>query len=183
MSHLEQDINTTILNRMKNPKLAALIAAFSIAGCWLPAGAQNDAAPPLPASRWEKPLHEKAADEAWAAFQAGRYATAITNADQCIARFGEAANRIQAILESEKATLPTGRVSEADKKRIASYQILHDVATCFLIKGWAEEKLGHRAEARKAYAETKKYTYARSSRPTGNSFWSPAEKASEPLRN
>ncbi len=128
-----------------------------------------------------EPLHEKFTAEAWAAFQAGQYATAITNADQCIAKFGEAASRSQAILKSEKATFPLGKLSEADKARIGQYQILHNVATCFLIKGWAEEKLGHKEEAMKAYAEAKKYTYARSSRPTGASFWSPAEKASEKL--
>ena len=144
--------------------------------------AQNESAPAPPStSPWQRPFHEQATDAAWAAFHDGRYAAAVTNADQCIARFGEAANRIQAILESKKESLPTGKVSAADKERIASYQMLHDVATCFLIKAWAEEKLGHKEEARKASAETKKYTYARSSRPTGESFWSPAEKASEPL--
>ena len=43
------------------------------------------------------------------------------------------------------------------------------------------EKLGHKAEAKKAYTEAKKFTRARSSRPKGDSFWSPAEKASEHL--
>ncbi len=104
---------------------------------------------------------------------------ATTNADQCIARFGEAANRSQAALEEENVTLPKGKVSEAEANRIRQYQILHDVAACFLIKGWAEERLGRREEARKAYTEARKYTLARSSMPSGESFWSPAEKASE----
>lgn len=169
---------------MNNRKLASLITALSIAGCCQSACAQDASAPAPRASDrspWNEPLNEKFTTEAWVAFQAGQYRTAITNADQCIARFGEVANRSQAILESEKATLPTGTVSEADKKLIAPYQILHDVATCFLIKGWAEEKLGHKEEAKKAYTEATKYTYARSSRPTGETFWSPAEKASERL--
>jgi tetratricopeptide (TPR) repeat protein len=167
---------------MKTMKLAALIAALTIADFGNHVCAQNEPSPAAPGQRpFDEPLHKKATDEAWAAFQAGRYTTAVTNADQCIARFGEAANRSQAVLESERTTFPMGKVSEADKKRIARYQILHDVATCFLIKGWAEEKLGHKEEASKAYTEAKKYTHARSSRPTGESFWSPAEKASEPL--
>ena len=170
------------LIRTRNIKTNTLIIflALSITGFRPHACAQHEPSP-APSVPLNEPLHEKFTTVAWAAFQAGQYATVITNADQCVARFGEAANRIQAILESEKATLPTGPVSEANQKRIAPYQMLHDVATCFLIKGWAEEKLGHKEEARKAYTEAKKYRYARSSRPKGESFWSPAEKASERL--
>ena len=167
---------------MKNLQLAVLITALSAAAFGNPLCAQNEPAPPPPpTSPWQTPFHEQATDAAWAAFHDGQFAAAITNAEQCIARFGEAANRSQAVLDSKKVTLPTGAVSEAERKRIAQYGILHDVATCFLIKGWAEEKLGHKAEAKKAYAEAQKYTHARSSRPSGDSFWSPAEKASESL--
>ena len=165
-----------------NLKLGALIAALSIVACSSLVRSQNESLASAPAQNpLNEPLHEKFTAEAWRAFHAGEYQNAITNADQCIARFGEAANRIQAILQSEKTTLPTGTVSDADKKRIARYQILHDVATCFLIKGRAEEKLGHKEEARKAYTEATKHTQARSARPTGESFWSPAAKASERL--
>lgn len=170
---------------MKASKIAVLLAALSLSGLGNSLCAQNESGPPAPPPPASPPLkeslHQKAVTEAWAAFQAGQYESAITSADQCIARFGAAANRSQAVLDSEQATLPTGAVSEAEKKRIAPYQILHDVATCFLIKGWAEEKLGHKAEARKAYTKAKKYTHARSSWPTGELFWSPAERASEHL--
>ena len=104
-----------------------------------------------------------------------------TKAGECVAKCGTVADQIQANLESAKATLPKGRVSEADRKRIAKYQVLHDVATCLLIKGQAEEKLGHKAEARKAYTQARKYSQARISKPDGELFWSPAEKASEAL--
>jgi tetratricopeptide (TPR) repeat protein len=169
---------------MKSPTLAALAAAFAITcggnqGC-----AQSEPVPSLPPSSRKplnEPLHEKFTADAWTAFQTGKYEAAITNADLCISRFAEAANKIQAVLDSEKASLPTGAVSDDDKKRLAQYQILHDVATCFLIKGWAEEKLGHKEAARKAYTEATKYTLARSSKPTGQTFWSPAQKASEHL--
>ena len=168
---------------MKNSKLAALIVGLLIIGFWDDVFAQNEPspAPPRSASPWQTPLYQQATAEAWAAFQAGQYAAAITNADRCIGIFGEAAHRSQAVLDSEKVTLPTGAVSEAERKRIAPYQMLHDVATCFLIKGWVEEKLGHKAAAKKAYTEAKKFTHARSSRPKGDSFWSPAEKAAEHL--
>ena len=126
-------------------------------------------------------LYETAMRAAWTNFQSGEYETAITNAETCIAAFGQGANQIQSVREKEKTIFPVGKVSKADKERITRDQILHDVATCFLIKGWAEEKLGHKEEARKAYTEARKYPLARSSMPTGESFWSPAEKASESL--
>ena len=174
---------------MKNSKLAVLIVTLSITSIWNHACAQNEPTPaqPLPATPnapavpAQKTAHEQATTDAWAAFRAGDNQTAIAKADQCITPYRDAADRSQATLEADKVTLPKGKTSEVDKKRIAQYQILHDVATCFLIKGWAEEKLGHKEEARKAYTETKKYTHARSSRPTGELFWSPAEKAPEPL--
>ncbi len=172
---------------MKNSKLAVLIAALLAAGLGNTSCAQNEPAPgppsPPESSRppLSEPFHQRVTTDAWTAFQDGKYAAAITNADWCITIFGEAAHRSQAILDSEKATLPNGAVSEAERKRIASYQMLHNVATCFLIKGWAEEKLGHKAEAKRAYTEAKKFTHARSSRPKGDLFWSPADKAAEHL--
>jgi len=137
-----------------------------------PSPARDASRPPL-----SEPLHQKYTTDAWVAFQNAHYAAAITNADLCVARFGEAANRSQAALDSAKVILPTGAVSDAERKSIAQYGILHDVATCFLIKGWAQEKLGLTTEARKSYKEALKFTYARSSRPKGDSFWSPAENA------
>ena len=172
---------------MKNSNLAVLLGALVAAGLGSTSCAQNGSAhgsPPASESSrppLREPFHQKVTAEAWAAFQNGQYAAAITNADRCIAIFGEAANRSQAILDQKKVALPTGAVSEAEKKRIGQYQMLHDVAMCFLIKGWAEERLGHQATAKKAYAAAKKFTHARSSRPKGDSFWSPAEKAAEHL--
>jgi tetratricopeptide (TPR) repeat protein len=163
---------------MKNTTLAVLVAALSITSLWDHAVAQNDRFPAAPA---QKPINAQATAGAWAAFLAGENEKAITNANRCIERFRDAADRIQSHLETEKAALPKGVVSTAEKQHLAKYQILHDVATCYLIKGWAEEKLGHKEEARKAYTKTKKYTHARSSRPTEESFWSPAEKASDLL--
>ncbi len=168
---------------MKNSSFIVLLAAFLAVGFGIDVCAQGDPVPePSPAmdsSRppLSEPLHQKYTADAWTAFQNTQYAAAITNADLCIARFGEAANRSQAALDSAKVTLPTGVVTEAGRKSIAQYGILHDVATCLLIKGWAEEKLGHTAKARTAYKEARKLTHARSSRPKGDSFWSPAENA------
>jgi hypothetical protein len=128
-----------------------------------------------------EPLHKRAIAEAWAAFRTADYEVAISNADICVTRFGEAAKRSQAALEEQELYLPIGKVSEPEKRQIGQYQILHDVATGFLIKGWAEENLGRTNEARIAFAEAKRLTLARCSIPEGDTFWSPADKASEGL--
>jgi tetratricopeptide (TPR) repeat protein len=170
---------------MNNLKVSVLVLALLLASLDKPVFGQNEPppAPQPPASPWQPPRCEQATDAAWNAFQAGQYESALTNAEQCIAAAGKVADQIQNTLDAEKATLPKGAVSTPDKERIAQYSVLHDVATCFLIKGWAQEKLGHKEEARKAYTAAKKYQHARSSRPGGNSLWSPAEKAEERLAN
>jgi len=164
-------------------KCVLFIAAIAISGFWHHAAAQNEP-PPAPASPsfpLHRPIHAEATAEAWVAFRSGDNETAIAKADQCINRFGDAADKVQSILETNQVNLPKGAVSPADQKRIAEFQVLHDVATCALIKGWAEEKLGHQKESREAYARAQKYTYARVQDSAGEPFWSPAEKASERL--
>ncbi|MBI3850312.1 MAG: hypothetical protein HY298_08495 [Verrucomicrobia bacterium] len=168
---------------MTNPKLAVLIAALAVAAFLGEAIAQNEPAPAPqpPSSPWQKPFAEQATEEAWTAFKDGQYEAASVKAGECIAKCETVADQIEATLESARIVLPKGAVSQEDRKRIARYQVLHDVATCLWIKGQAEEKLGHQAEAKKAYTQAIKYSHARSSRPTGDSFWSPAEKAAEAL--
>lgn len=168
---------------VKNSTLAAFVVCLAMAAFGNGAPAQNvpTPAPPLPATPFQKPINEQATAEAWTAFQSGDNATAIAKADVCISRFGKAADRIETILETNKVSLPSGQVSQAEKKRITRYQILNDVATCLLIKGWAEEKLGHVAEAKRAYTKARKYTQARTTSPNEESFWSPADAASERL--
>lgn len=145
-----------------------------------PGDAQNQATPTAPTPA---PLatNVQMTLEAWNAFRAGDNETAIAKAENCIRQFRDAANRIQTTLDSEKANLPKGKVSPADKKRMDQYEVLHNVARCFLIKGLAEEKLNRLEAARTAYAETKKYTHARIHDPATDSLWSPAEKAAERL--
>src|SRR2546428_7699300 len=118
---------------MKNPRFAVLIIALCVAAAC--AQGHTPAGQPLATGAdLQTPLHIQATAEAWTAFRAGRNETAIAKANECIARFGETANRIEALLESNKVTLPNGVLSADDKKKIARYQILHDVATCYLIK-------------------------------------------------
>jgi hypothetical protein len=163
---------------MSNSKWTAVFVVFVLAKSiecgW--------ADPPLPASPMQTPINQQATADAWAAFKAGKYEIAITKANECIDRFQSAADGIQAILEGKNAALPTGVPSIADRQKIGQYQILHDVATCLLIRAWAEEKRGKTNEAIKAYAKVKKYSFARTSEKAGEPLWSPAELAAQQLR-
>lgn len=135
----------------------------------------------LPSTPVQKPLHEQSTVSAWKAFNSGGYVEAIARADDCINRFRAAADQIESGLETNDMKFPTGPATEADMSRMATYQILHNVATCFLIKGWAEEKLGNKVEAGKAYEQAKKYVFARTKSENEDSFWSPATVATQRL--
>ena len=156
--------------RMKISKLAVFFVTFTLGHRVACARAADTSClpPPLPASPAETPLNQQAAGDAWAAFKSADYAVAIAKASECIDRYQPAADKIQTILEESKADLPTGEVSLADRERIERYRILHDVATCLLIKAWAEEKQGKRGEAKKTFAKVKKYSFARTSNRQGD---------------
>lgn len=168
---------------MKNSQIALFIVTLAL--CHRVVFANEADAPsaplPLPTSPAEPPLNQRATADAWAAFRAGKYALAITKASECIDRYQPAADKIQSILKGDKAKLPTGAVSAAHRQQIDRYQILHDVAACLLIKGWAEERLGQKSEATNAYAKAKRYNYARATERPGDPVWSPAELASQNL--
>lgn len=118
---------------------------------------------------------------AWNAFRAGSHEEAVARADECIRQFRGAADRMEANLKAAKASLLKGKASPADQVLVGQYEVLHDVARCFLIKGMAEEKMGHSDAARAAYAEATNYTQARVHDPATGSFWSPAAKAAARL--
>ena len=128
------------------------------------------------------PINRRATVEAWDALREGDPARAIANANECIDRFRKPADTIQSILEQQKAVLPAGDITGAERARIDRYQILHDVAACLLIKGWAEEKQGRNAAAFAAFEEARKYTYARVTGEPNTNYWSAAEVAAEASR-
>jgi|ERR1035441_4265622 hypothetical protein len=119
---------------------------------------------------------------AWAALDQGHDPRlAISKAERCINKFGAQADAKQAELERLKARQsPLGAVSPEEKTAINQRGLLNDVATCYLIKGKAAEKLKLPDEAKAAYCAAAKYTYARCWDPHGW-FWSPAEAACERL--
>ena len=123
---------------------------------------------------------EKAIGAAWEALAAGKCELAITNANVWINGFHVQATQLQQKLQKEKADLPTGAVSDDIKKKILDNGVLNDVAVSYFIKGEAFSKMGRMEDARKAYAEAKKLTYARVWDPQGW-FWSPADAANDKL--
>lgn len=167
-------------SRLADPALAlcAVLIANPAGAQQAPFGASSTPATPAPlAANLELTL------AAWNAFRAGHNEQAIAKADQCIQQFRGAADRIEARLEAEKASLPKGKSSPADQRLVDRYEVLHDVARCFLIKGMAQEKLAHRDAAQAAYAAATKYKNARVRDPATDSFCSPAEKAAQRLEN
>ena len=152
--------------------IPCMFLSFLMAAC-------TDAEKP-PATEAAKGLNEKATAAAWEAFNSNKFEAAITNAVLCIEEFRGAATRIQTKLEKEKAVVPNGAVAKEEEKKIHENGLLNDVATCYFIKGRAAEKLKRNEDAKKAYQEAKKYTYARSWDPSGW-FWSPAEAAADRL--
>jgi len=125
-------------------------------------------------------LNEKVITAAWEALTGGKNEAAITNANQYIAGFHVQATQLEEKLQKEKADLPTGAVSDDVKNKIMENGVLNNVAACYFIKGDAAEKLGRIEDARNAYTEAKKLTYARVWDPQGW-FWSPADAAGEKL--
>ncbi len=127
------------------------------------------------------PINERATAEAWSALRAGNNQEAIEKANECLDRFQKSADTIQSILQQQNATLPNGNVSEEDHERIYRYQILHDVATCLLIRAWAEEILGQSKKAVADHQQVRRYTYARTREHSEGPYWSPAEVALQNL--
>ena len=127
------------------------------------------------------PINQRATAAAWTALRAGDNKEASEKASECIDRFQKSADTVEAILEQQKTVLPTGDVSREERVRIDRYQILHDVATCLLIKGWAEEKLGQQKLAIASYRQARNYTYARASDFPGAPYWATAEVAAQNL--
>ena len=168
---------------MRSSKLAHAMLALCAVLIANPAPAQQQPGPVSPTPPTPAPLatNLQLTLGAWNAFRAGDYETAIAKAGLCIQQFGAIADQLEANLDAEKASLPKGKASPTDKQLVDRYEVLHDVARCFLIKGMAEEKLDHKEAARAAYAAATKYKYARIHDPATDSFWSPAEKAAERL--
>jgi len=154
-----------------------LLVAILVALVSIQALAQTNKPSPLNPTN---SVSEKTITTAWEALSAGKNQAAITNANLWIDGFHVQATQLQEKLQKEKADLPTGAVSDDVKKKILENGVLNNVAACYFIKGEAANNLERTEEARKAYAEAKKLTFARVWDPQGW-FWSPADAAGDKL--
>jgi tetratricopeptide (TPR) repeat protein len=151
----------TVLHYVGSGAAASAIAVF---GVWF--AAPND-----------KALHEVKTEAAWKAFRSGKHDEAVAHADECIKEFRGAANRQQKAVDDSKRKIPNGRVANAQKQQIFNNGPLNDVATCYLVKARALDKLGRKDDSVKALDAAVKYPAARAWDAKGRWFWSPAQAA------
>jgi len=127
---------------------------------------------------------------AWDAYNKGKYKEAINFAEQCIEDFDIKASNIQSELDSLKITPQTGSVNAIQKERIFKNSHLNDVATACFIKGRSAEyiykqdqknNIAYKQTAIEAYTLSCKYSKGRCWDPQGF-FWSPCESSSERLQ-
>jgi hypothetical protein len=76
---------------------------------------------------------------------------------------------------------PTGSVDEDTKEHVLARELLNGAAICFWIKGQALEASEQADDARRAYKEARKFTYARAWDKDKKVLWSPAQAAGDRL--
>ena len=122
-------------------------------------------------------------NETWEAYEKSRdYPTAVALAQEYIDRSSHQAVQAQKKLEHNHAQEPpTGSVDEETKERILAREFLNGAATCYWIKGQALEASDQADDARRAYKEAHKFTYARAWDKDKKVLWSPAQSAGDRL--
>lgn len=120
---------------------------------------------------------------AWDAFNKERYDDAIQLASSCVDQFGRQAKRDQERLEASKAPLPPNGTMDQNSpqaKLIFANGILNDASACMFILAKSQDKSSHCSDARKAYEDLSRMTYARIWAPQGW-FWVPSDSAADEL--
>ena len=131
------------------------------------------------AARAAEPLDAKLQREAWEAFKAKDFPTAISKCEEMFDEFRGVAELEQAALEQKKAPqVAKGSLSEAEKKVAFERGPLNGVGACYFIVGRSAESQKRADAAKEAYQKASKFTYARVWDPSGQGFfWPPAEAA------
>ncbi|TBR60978.1 hypothetical protein B4U84_09160 [Westiellopsis prolifica IICB1] len=105
----------------------------------------------------------------------------IEYTNECIDRFQQDADNIQAKLKEQNEPIPpVGIVSKEENQIINGRGALNDTATCLWIQGELYRLTDQTSKARDAYNKVTKYTYARTWDLQGW-FWSPANEAKKYL--
>ena len=114
------------------------------------------------------------------AVNAADWEEAFREARRCVQIMGEAGDREQARLESERAAIPSPvRTTNEEMVTIMRRGALNSFAHCSLIEAEAAGRLGRSGEAQQAYERTRRLTYGRVYDSDARWFWSPAERAAE----
>lgn len=121
--------------------------------------------------------HTELMIDAWRAFQDKNYTAASAKCSELIELLKVAADENQATLEKRRAPqVPNGRPTDDEKRATLERAPLNDVAACYFILGRSAELAKLIDQARAAYINASRYTYARVWDKSGF-FWSPSEAA------
>jgi hypothetical protein len=175
-------MNTRTFSLRAGVSCAGFLFLFSvIAEAETPAPVQPKAPEAAtPAPQPAAPRSVELTSKAWDAHGKNKHEEAVKAAEKCIAAYEAAALKIQEQLVKEKKDLPTGEVTDEEKKTIQSNGPLNDVGACYIIKGLSLVALKKNDEAKEAFKSAVKLSQARVWDPQGW-FWSPAETADEEL--
>jgi hypothetical protein len=124
-----------------------------------------------------KAKHQIETEAAWNAFRNGDYKEATRHAADCIDDFFPTAMGMEKKLREKKVLVPVDEVREAERQQIFQNGPLNDVAACWYIRGRAAEYSNDSAEAKKAFQQASRYTYARCYDDKTGKFWSVADAA------
>ncbi len=118
----------------------------------------------------------------WNHFNAKEFEKTIERASQyASSREEEARTQARRLTNAQSKVRPVGRVSRLLRNVIFADDDLNDVATCYLIFGWAALKLDRIEEARSAFQIVLGFPQARTWDPVERWFWSPSEAAKKEL--
>jgi hypothetical protein len=138
------------------------------------------------------PKQEKMVEEVEREFDQGHFPDAIARARSVITEYERSAKKEQSLLEDKGASafpegkVPLGRIWES--MDVLSHGSLNSVGVAWVMIGRSEENQGHTCEAKQAYDEAIKYSYAMAWDPQSwpirgwspyGFFWSPSDTAKD----
>jgi hypothetical protein len=126
-------------------------------------------------------MNRRLTQAAWYGLEHEKYDFAVAASDECVGRFGRTAERLEKSLASAPEP-PVGKVPDDVRDSILRNGVLNDVATCYWIKGRAEQISHNLENAREAYCSTGTLAHARTWDLRGW-FWSPAVDATDRLED
>jgi hypothetical protein len=137
---------------------------------------------PLKAADWKRLLEGSAPMHTiWTLFNANKFEQTIDTASKyASSRKDDARSQARQLINGNEKSRPVGAVSPLLRDVILADAELNNVATCYLLMGWAALQLNRIEDARRAFQRVRCFPEARTWDPQGW-FWSPAEAAKKEL--